>query len=287
MNRNIFQGAVKITGKEQICDETVRISMGGVSGNIGYPNPGQFGMLTVKHPKWEKPLQRPFSFSGAGEMTVRVAYKDGSPGRVSSYIVDDLEVGELALLTAPLGNSFFDFQAEMDGAGAFYFVGGGCGAAPLYYTAKSIATLNKKRVVFSGARTKSALLRDEGLKPIFATDDGSEGEKGTVTDLMKKYGEFEKDSVFLLCGPKAMLKYAAKEARKYTDPDKILLDTETYMGCGRGVCNKCAISVKRDGVIHSYNACTDGPIFRYSDIMGSDFFEFDTVRSGARKRIPI
>ncbi len=294
MGRGI-QNAVRITGKEQVCYETVRIRMASVSGVIRVSRPGQFGMLTVKSPDWETPLQRPFSFSGQGDMTIRVAYSEqGLPcdkrtvaGKVSSYIVNDLEVGNLALLTAPLGNCFFDFRAEMDGADAVYLVGGGCGAAPLYYTAKSSVMLNKKCLVFSGAKTKSALLRDEELKPVFATKDGSEGEKGTVVDLMKKYGKFEKDSVFLLCGPKAMLKCAAEEARKYTNPDKILVDTETYMGCGRGVCNKCGISVKRDGVIHSYNACTDGPVFRYSDIRGSDFFEFETVRSGARKRIPI
>jgi len=280
----VFQGAVRVLEKERVCDETVRIRLEPLSGEMPAPRPGQFGMLAVKAPEWPAQLQRPFSFSSPGEMVVRVAYHQdcGCPerlaGRASSYIVNRLEPGELALLSCPLGRGFLDFEPD----DMYYLIGGGCGMPPLYFLARELRKGGDGAgfLAMTGARTKSGLLLPQGLDAselMVATDDGTEGCKGTVVEMMDKYGKFKDGSTFCICGPKNMLKPAAEAAGRHTSPDKILLDVETYMGCGRGVCNKCGVA--------GYNACSDGPVFRYSDIKDSDFFDYEALKSGSRRRI--
>ena len=274
----IFNGAVRITEKKRVCDETVSIRMEPLRGSMPRPMPGQFGMLTLKAPGWEIPRQRPFSFSGPDEMTVRVAYADKSgervPGPVSSYIVNGLNEGDSALLRGPLGNSFSGFNLDAD---FFYLIGGGCGIPPLYYFARELRGSGKKFVIMNGARTRGSLVMADDLYVITAAEEGGPAaERGKVTDLMKRY-VFEPGSVFCICGPRPMLKPAAEEARKYSDPGMILISTEERMECGSGVCNKCAVG--------PYNSCTDGPVFRYSDIMDADFFVRRTAKSG--KRVPV
>jgi len=275
----IFQGAVRITEKRGVCDETVSIRMEPLRGRMPIPKPGQFGSLTVKSPCWETPLQRPFSFSDANEMTVRIAYsmkgssgeEERVPGPVSSYIVNELSEGDIALLRAPMGNSFLDFVSYAD---MIYLVGGGCGVAPLYYFARTLKHLHKRFIVLNGAKTRGGVIRADDLEVVTAIENGDGEKKGTVVDMMSEY-DFEKDSLFCICGPRGMLRPAAEIAKKYTSPEKILINAEEMMKCGgRGVCDSCGI-----GGLH---ACTDGPTFRYSDIMDSEFFAYRTSKSGKR-----
>jgi NAD(P)H-flavin reductase len=276
MYRKPFSGAVAVTEKRRLCSDTASIKLKQLDGYpVLSPLPGQFGMLTVKSPGWKTPLQRPFSFSGRDEMIVRAARReDGTTGPVSSYIVNEMGEKELALLSGPLGNSF---RGLADNAGMFYLLGGGCGMGPLLFLAGELTETGSDFRIFYGAKTADDIMAFEDFRgdlikeAMIATEDGSRGKRGTVVDLMNEY-EFLDEATFCICGPKGMLKTAANRALEFTAPENILISTEPYMKCGRGVCDSCSVN--------GYRSCTDGPVFRYREIMDAGYFTAETRKSG-------
>jgi dihydroorotate dehydrogenase electron transfer subunit len=94
------------------------------------------------------------------------------------------------------------------------------------------------------------------------TEDGSLGEKGLVTDRVKKMLEsgYRPQQIFS-CGPQLMLKALAGIARKYEIPGQVLY-TER-MACGFGACLGCAVPGAGGGYLH---VCTDGPAFKFEEI---------------------
>jgi len=116
-----------------------------------------------------------------------------------------------------------------------------------------------------GARTANEVLAREELEALeavvqIATDDGSEGKKGYVTDLLQETLSYAKKprSVYA-CGPLGMLRVVAGICAKYGQ--RALLSLEENMPCGIGVCNGCALPVVSDkGEYHQYSRiCVEGP----------------------------
>lgn len=142
------------------------------------------------------------------------------------------------------------------------------GVAPLVALAEK--WLNKKRtIVLLGAKTKKGILcirdfRKLGCKVHIATEDGSCGHKGLVTELLKKVlgaSNIEHRASIYACGPKAMLKEIASISRRLHLPAQGSL--EENMACGVGACLGCAIKTK-DGY---KRVCKDGPVFDLKDII--------------------
>ena len=101
-----------------------------------------------------------------------------------------------------------------------------------------------------------------------ATEDGSKGYKGLVTDLLakhlrntsKKVGNTKRHTIYA-CGPKPMLMAVGKLAKHYKIPCRVSL--EEYMACGIGTCLGCAVKTRS-----SYKmVCKDGPVFDAKEIM--------------------
>ncbi len=133
-------------------------------------------------------------------------------------------------------------------------VSGGCGLAALYQIAKDYGNAE----VFIGARDKEHLFYAEKARKVadvhIATDDGSEGHKGFVTEILKKRLEELNQTgiVFYNCGPEPMIKAAMEIERQYTSADKIFNSVDYVTKCGVGICGSCATP---DGK----RACVDGP----------------------------
>jgi len=219
--------------------------------------PGQFLNIRVT----DKPyplLRRPFSvcdvegenltlmFNVMGEGTSILAHKPkGSP-------VDIL---------GPLGNGF-NLEADYDTA---VIVGGGMGAAPFPFVQRKLRG-KKEILTFIGGRTHKDIIT-YGMENVhIATDDGSEGIKGTVIDLLNENLELLKSKKIKIfaCGPTPMFKALKDFCNKHKFNSEV--STECAMACGFGLCQGCPIESANDtGKYHL--VCTDGPVFNINDVI--------------------
>ncbi|MDD5454340.1 MAG: dihydroorotate dehydrogenase electron transfer subunit [Candidatus Ratteibacteria bacterium] len=172
--------------------------------------------------------------------------------------------GEKLDCIGPLGNGFRLIKSEI------VFVAGGIGIAPLIFLAEKIAKTDRLASItaFIGAKTKDEILCADKLKKLratvhIATEDGSLGYKGLVSNLFKNNLSSvvcRLSSVIYACGPKGMLKEIALLSQKYKIPCQVSF--EQFMGCGIGICNACVIRTK-----YGYKkVCKDGPVFDTEEI---------------------
>ena len=151
-------------------------------------------------------------------------------------------------------------------------VGGGVGMAELSMLIEKL----KNPVIVNGARSKKNLVflkRFSGKKVYITTDDGSFGEKGFTTDILRKVLEKEKFGIIYTCGPEIMMKKIFEMCEKYKIECQASL--ERYMSCGFGICGKCMID---DKIL-----CTDGPVLSSRDLRNlTEFGHFARLRSGKK-----
>ncbi|MDQ2662567.1 MAG: dihydroorotate dehydrogenase electron transfer subunit [Candidatus Eremiobacteraeota bacterium] len=155
----------------------------------------------------------------------------------------DLHVGEGLDLTGPLGNGF-DLST---GARRVAIVAGGVGIASVLLPAQALIRAGSHVRVFYGARTAGLLVererfQREGCEVICATDDGSYGQRGFVTQLVAQ--SEDKPDLILACGPSPMLRATAAVARDLNVRAQLSLE-ETF-ACGVGACWGCVVALDRD-----------------------------------------
>jgi dihydroorotate dehydrogenase electron transfer subunit len=100
-----------------------------------------------------------------------------------------------------------------------------------------------------------------GIDVRLATDDGSRGKRGLVTDLLPELlAEHHGRPRIVCCGPEPMMEAVAKIARHANVPCQVSL--ETPMACGVGICFTCVAKVRQpDGTWDYKRTCVDGPVF--------------------------
>ncbi len=218
------------------------------------PAPGQFYMLATEE-RWgagegERPyLPRAFSFARAREGRLSFLLEDVGPG---THRLAEGEPGESLWLTGPLGIGF-GFE---DAAGAL-LVGGGIGAAPLLCLQDELGPDARVLLGFRSAEHAEAATLFAG-DPKIATDDGSAGHHGLVTELLR--AELDRSTVdgqrptVYGCGPPPMLEAVrALCAEREVDAQLAL---ESGMACGFGACFGCVVPTK-----HGYvRLCVEGPV---------------------------
>ena len=165
----------------------------------------------------------------------------------------------------PLGNGF---SLPESGEGII-LIGGGIGTPPLLSVAQ---TLPGQTEAILGFRNADAciLARDFALACAnvqIATDDGSLGFHGLVTDLLReRIAVKEKPCTGILaCGPTPMLKAIAALAQEHQIPCQVSL--EERMGCGVGACLVCACKTKEADGEHYRHVCKDGPVFDAREVV--------------------
>jgi dihydroorotate dehydrogenase electron transfer subunit len=210
--------------------------------------PGQFVMLWI--PGID---QKPFS----------IAYDDGRKFGLTIFkrgpLTEKLfamKVGDRVGITGPYGTSF-----SLKPNTHYIMVAGGYGAAPLGYLAEKLISGGSLSSIdfLMGARGAEHLLFERRLTKIpnlklhVATDDGSKGHKGFVTDLLAPLisGISEKKLV-VTCGPELMEKKVLDICNQYNVNCEVSI--ERYMKCGYGVCGQCAVDPI--GIC----ICTRGPV---------------------------
>ncbi|MBR2193140.1 MAG: dihydroorotate dehydrogenase electron transfer subunit [Bacteroidaceae bacterium] len=165
-----------------------------------------------------------------------------------------LKEGDKLNLLFPLGNGFSDVEKEGE---EVLLIGGGVGVAPLLEYGKWLKERGAKPTFLFGARSKADLLELELFRQFgevfITTEDGSEGEKGFVTQhSVLSNRSFDRISV---CGPKPMMVAVAKYAKKNNVKCEVSL--ENMMACGLGACLCCVEKTVNGNVC----VCKEGPVF--------------------------
>ncbi len=174
---------------------------------------------------------------------------------VSTERIAELEVGDEVLdFTGPLGE-----PSEIDNFGTVVMVGGGVGIAPIYPIAKALKKAGNKVISIIGARNKDLLMWENEMGKVsdqlhMATDDGSKGRKGFVTDILKELMEKEKIDRVWAIGPVPMMRAVSNLTR---DKIKTMVSMNPIMVDGTGMCGACRVSVGEEVKF----ACVDGPEF--------------------------
>ncbi|MDP8234383.1 MAG: dihydroorotate dehydrogenase electron transfer subunit [Candidatus Saelkia tenebricola] len=212
--------------------------------------PGQFLQLRLLDKN--QFLRKPFSIFDQESNVLKILYK--IRGHVTKEL-STLKEGDSLDIIYPLGQGF-----PASGARKVLLVSGGTGFAPLHFLAKRYADSSGVEVKFligsSGAEVLEfeKLLKPLGVKAIIATEDGSVGKKGVVTNLFKDISDI-KEYIICSTGPVEMLKEIYSFA--HSKGIKTYFSLESHFACGLGFCWGCAIETKNG----SLRVCKEGPIF--------------------------
>ncbi len=238
--------------------------------------PGQFVMVRLLEHA-DVLLRRPMSIydvvpadappapGGAPEI-VQLLYKIVGQG---TRLMAELQPGDQVGLLGPLGHGFLteEYLPEAEKVDEVLLVAGGIGIAALLLPARQMALAGLRQRLFFGGCTQDDLVGVEDFQGYvqgitLATENGSKGFRGYVTEPLAEYLESRHGQKFLLmaCGPWAMLRASVELARQYGHP--CLISMENRMGCGLGVCLGCSIRVVGTGHAAYERVCTEGPVFR-------------------------
>lgn len=214
--------------------------------------PGQFVILRVEEKGERIPLTIADFDRQAGTITIifqEVGYTTKCLAR--------LDAGEELLdFVGPLG-----LPSEIENYGKVVCVGGGVGIAPVYPIARALKEAGNYVISIIGARTRELLILEPEMAQVsdrllVATDDGSYGHHGFVTDLVRQVMEDEKDLAILWAiGPMIMMKNVAETTRP--SGLKTIVSMNPIMVDGTGMCGACRVSVGGETKF----ACVDGPEF--------------------------
>lgn len=224
---------------------------------IPHSMPGQFIMLWI--PGID---EKPFAIVTREPLTITVA----AVGPFSRAL-HAMNVGERVGWRGPFGHCF-----DLNGAGEVLLLGGGYGVAALYFAASELCKQNNDVTLAMGGRAAQDLLFEERLRALgirveLATEDGSRGVRGLVTDAAQD-AQTRAKRIFA-CGPEAMLVAVMRLALAKNIPAQ--LSIERYIKCGFGICGQCTLSGKL--------VCIDGPVFTAKEL--SQLPEFGRVHRDA------
>jgi dihydroorotate dehydrogenase electron transfer subunit len=222
--------------------------------------PGQFAHVRIL-PLKDALLRRPFSIFQAAGDTFSILYKTVGKG---SEALSRMRPGEELSVIAPLGHGF---TVPEPGAETPLLVAGGYGTAAMFLLAQRSP---QKGIVFVGGRRRVDILCEAefaslGWEVRAATEDGSHGEKGLVTQpLIRELQKKLPHRKLFACGPTLMLKAVGNIAEEFATPAELSMDE--HMCCGTGVCLACVIRIKTPDGWEYQRTCTEGPVFDSRDV---------------------
>ena len=308
VGRGVYEAVVLSNRQIRDAFYKARLEFSGAGAKVfGEFRPGQFVQLDVsvaELPPAEKIpeeladaaqrrilLRRPFSFTDVtkhgDKTTADLLYCVVGPATLR---MTTLKTRDRVSVIGPLGNGF----TVPEGKKKIFLVFGGMGTAPVQHLATSIMkgrrAVEIEIVAFAGAKTKSGLPFEKpmdeiseqlgfairefaryGIESIIATDDGSAGFHGLVTDCflqwLKENKLEAKNAIIYSCGPEPMLAKVAEIAKGRGIDCQVSM--ERGMACGIGVCQSCAIRCRIEGSNETtYKmCCEDGPVFDAREVV--------------------
>ncbi|RLI20635.1 hypothetical protein DRO47_04675 [Candidatus Bathyarchaeota archaeon] len=269
---------------------------------FSHVTPGQFAQIRLSEAALPQPdripdniadsarrqilLRRPFSFcdvtvESPTEVHIGILYCVLGPATLR---MTTLASGNQISIIGPLGNGF----SVPAGKKLALLVAGGMGAPPLQHLARVLKSnfAEVEVVAFAGAKTLGDLpFTEQGLdkkgsaiaefagfcaQSHVATDDGSAGFRGFVTDCVRRWFRKNKPAaaevIIYSCGPEPMLAETAKLAGERGIDCQVSM--ERMMACGIGLCQSCAVACKSGWGKTEYKlCCKDGPVFDSKDVV--------------------
>jgi len=254
-----FQEKAPLLHREVIAADIFRLTLHAPE-IAGAAHPGQFVMLQIND-GMDPLLRRPFSIhqvSAGGN--IQILFK--VVGRGTAQLAGVLPGHHIDCI-GPLGRGF-----ALEKKDRLCLVGGGMGIAPLYFLARRLlqtGKMSEKDFVLLGARNREELsifvdeFSELGYTVKTATDDGSMGHHGFVTELLDPILPVMKR--VYTCGPFPMMKICADKA--FTVDVACQVSLETHMACGLGACLGCAVTGAAGGYLH---VCRQGPVFDANEV---------------------
>ena len=244
--------------------------------------PGQFVMVRIPD-RCDPLLGRPFALydvyaDGAGQPDC-IEFGYVVVGKMTS-LLESLVEGDRVELWGPLGNGF-----PIPPSGHLVIAAGGIGQTPFLAVIREalqrrvygipgrvVAQTPSRITLCYGVRRVEYLagvdaFRSEGIDVRIATDDGSAGHHGFVTDLLKPlFLAAEPPAVVYCCGPEPMMHAVSKMSVAANIPTWLSL--ETPMACGFGACFSCVTKIRQgDGTWDYRRVCVEGPVFPASKVV--------------------
>lgn len=245
------QQLAKIISNEMVAQDTFEL----VVELADIPNiiPGQFAMLSVGSQDGVL-LKRPLSIHDYQDKLITFLYTVKGKGTrlLSTYTQGEMEV------ILPLGNGFPLLEQDTK----VVLLGGGMGVFPLYSVIRG--NPQAQFYCYLGFRCKEQICAIERFKgtncnTLVATDDGSVGKQGFVTDMLLADIDKIEPDIILACGPVPMF----ASLKKIVGDIPTYISMEERMACGFGACLVCACATQKGYV----RTCADGPVFNINEVV--------------------
>ena len=221
-------------------------------------HPGQFVQVHIDDSPTTY-LRRPISINMVDYERNEILLLVAAIGEGTRHLVRK-KPGDKVNCLLPLGNSFTMPRSTDE---RVLLVGGGVGIAPMLFLGKRLVELGVRPTFLLGARTAAELLEKDMFSELgdlyLTTEDGSEGEKGYVTNhsILKEI-RFDRIAT---CGPKLMMMSVARYAKQNDIECEVSLEND--MACGLGAC-LCCVEDTTDGHIC---VCTEGPVLNIKKLL--------------------
>ena len=237
--------------------------------------PGQFIMLRINEEGERIPLTIADYDKDRG--TVTIIFQEG--GKTTKLLGTLEKDDQLLDFAGPLGTA-----SHLEGVKRAAVIGGGLGTAIAYPQAKKLHSLGAEVDVITGFRNDSFIMLENELKKassrlFVTTDDGSNGNKGFVTDVLKKLLEEgnEYDMVIAI-GPLIMMKMVSLLTKPYGI--KTIVSMNPVMIDGTGMCGGCRVTVGGKTKF----ACVDGPDFDGHEVDFDEAMRRQAMYKGQEKK---
>jgi dihydroorotate dehydrogenase electron transfer subunit len=261
----MFYGKVLITENHNLAPGYYRLTL--LAPEVAVcAKPGQFIQIRVAGSGSNDPLlARPISIFriNTAENTIALIYK--VVGRGTS-ILSGLNQGTVLEIMGPVGNGF----TIPPDTTKIALIAGGVGMPPLFCFAEELvrSRLGEQIHLFYGGRSKSDILELDlwnqlGIKVVTATEDGSMGQRGLVTELFMEEHRRSKFDFIAACGPQPMLQAVQKIALAEGKGIPGQISLEAHMACGVGACLGCTCNTHQG----YKRVCVDGPVFSIAEVV--------------------
>ena len=256
-----YQEKATVTRVERFSEKNYRLTLDcpRIAENA---KPGQFVMIRTCLSK-DPLLRRPFSIHQiSDEGLVQIYFKVVGKG---TELLAHSRPGEILPVFGPLGRGY-----RIDQTSPAVIVGGGLGIAPLLFLVKENCRLKKdssQDLIILGAREKIEIepllddFRQYNLNILTATDDGSLGHLGFVTEILEQI-KLPDGCIVYSCGPEPMMAGVSEICRFMGVPCQV--SVESVMACGMGACLGCSRPAKNGTYTH---VCLNGPVYDAEDLL--------------------
>jgi ferredoxin--NADP+ reductase len=218
--------------------------------------PGQFIILRIDEKGERIPLTIYDHNSDKG--TISIIFQQVGK---TTYQLGSLNSGDYLMdFVGPLGVPF-EREVHLDEISKVICVGGGVGTAPLFPKARWLKEKGCKIISIIGSRTKELLILEEKMREVseelyICTDDGSYGEHGFVTQVLKRLLDQNiRPDLIIAIGPLPMMKACAQTTKEFKI--KTLVSLNAIMVDGTGMCGSCRVKIGKETKF----TCVEGPTF--------------------------